>query len=313
VRLLRPHLTADNHAAVLARARNAARGDIEALVAELAPKPDLVASVRKLPAPRTAPAAPALELSEPPISRPADSPSTNDGPDHACVLEAHAAPPPPLPSTHRTIVRASAPQRYRVQFTIDQASHDKLRRVQALLRREIPNGDTGVIFVRALDLFVETVEKAKLGAPARPQRTEDGRRPGSIYETRIRFETDERAVDSKSGSDQGGCQAPGEQGKITPRREWSRHIPKAVRRVVWRRDGGRCAFVSSAGRRCTERTFLEFHHVQPYAMDGPATVGNISLRCRRHNQYEAEVVFGPPGPTVVREAAEEYRSGLRTG
>jgi hypothetical protein len=211
--------------------------------------------------------------SEPPISRIADSPSTNDGPDHACVLEAHAAPPAPPPSTHRPIVRASAPQRYRVQFTIDQASHDKLRRVQALLRREIPNGDTGVIFVRALDLFVETVEKAKLGAPARPPRTKDGRRPGSIYETRIRFETDERAVDSESRTDAGGGQAPGEQGKIVHRQERTRHISKAVRRVVWRRDGGRCAFVSSAGRRCTERTFLEFHHVQPYAMDGPATVG----------------------------------------
>jgi hypothetical protein len=24
---------------------------------------------------------------------------------------------------------------------------------------------------------------------------------------------------------------------------------------------------------------------------GPATVENISLRCRRHNQYEAELVF----------------------
>jgi hypothetical protein len=33
---------------------------------------------------------------------------------------------------------------------------------------------------------------------------------------------------------------------------------------------------------------------QAHALDGPATVDNISLRCRRHNQYEAElVVFGP--------------------
>jgi hypothetical protein len=38
--------------------------------------------------------------------------------------------------------------------------------------------------------------------------------------------------------------------------------------------------------------YLEFHHVQPYARQGVATVANIALRCRRHNQYEAEVVFG---------------------
>jgi hypothetical protein len=28
----------------------------------------------------------------------------------------------------------------------------------------------------------------------------------------------------------------------------SRHIPAAVRREVWRRDGGRCAFVAARGR-----------------------------------------------------------------
>jgi len=33
--------------------------------------------------------------------------------------------------------------------------------------------------------------------------------------------------------------------------------------------------------------------VQPYAQGGLTTVENISLRCRRHNQYEADVVFGP--------------------
>jgi len=46
------------------------------------------------------------------------------------------------------------PQRYRVQFTIGQETHDKLRRVQALLRREIPSGDPGEIFDRALTLLM---------------------------------------------------------------------------------------------------------------------------------------------------------------
>ena len=27
-------------------------------------------------------------------------------------------------------------------------------------------------------------------------------------------------------------------------------------------------------------------------MQGPAIVENISLRCRRHNQYEAQLIFG---------------------
>ncbi len=73
----------------------------------------------------------------------------------------------------------------------------------------------------------------------------------------------------------------------------SRHIPAEVKRAVWRRDLGRCAFLGTNGRRCTERGFLEFHHVRPYASGGLGTVKNIELRCRNHNDYEARVYFGP--------------------
>jgi hypothetical protein len=73
----------------------------------------------------------------------------------------------------------------------------------------------------------------------------------------------------------------------------SRHIPADVKRTVYVRDGGRCAYVSPEGRRCEQRGFLELHHVEPYAAGGKATAGNISLRCRAHNRYEAEVFYGP--------------------
>ena len=52
-----------------------------------------------------------------------------------------------------------------------------------------------------------------------------------------------------------------------PAAERSRHVPAAVRREVWRRDGGRCAFVGAEGR-CRETAFLEFHHIEPYAIGG---------------------------------------------
>ncbi|MBI2247441.1 MAG: HNH endonuclease [Armatimonadetes bacterium] len=82
----------------------------------------------------------------------------------------------------------------------------------------------------------------------------------------------------------------------------SRHIPAEVKRVVWLRDCGRCAFVSRNGRRCTERGFLEFHHVTPYAVGGPPTAENIQLRCRAHNAYEAELDFGPRNLSAVKES-----------
>lgn len=84
----------------------------------------------------------------------------------------------------------------------------------------------------------------------------------------------------------------------------SRHIPAAVRREVWRRDGARCAFVGAAGR-CAERGFLELHHVVPFAKGGEATAANIELRCRAHNAYEAELTFGP---FLLREHQAKYNS-----
>src|SRR5262249_24942987 len=66
-----------------------------------------------------------------------------------------------------------------------------------------------------------------------------------------------------------------------------------VKRAVYVRDRGRCAFVGSHGHGCGERGFLEFHHVIPRAAGGLATVDNISLRCRAHNACEVDLFFGP--------------------
>lgn len=85
----------------------------------------------------------------------------------------------------------------------------------------------------------------------------------------------------------------------------SRHIPAAVRREVWRRDGGRCAFVGTEGR-CTEREFLEIHHVVPFADGGETSVENLQLRCASHNAHEAELWFGASGVGFVKEEAGAY-------
>lgn len=80
----------------------------------------------------------------------------------------------------------------------------------------------------------------------------------------------------------------------------SRHIPAAVKRTVWQRDDGRCAFNGPYGR-CTETGFLEYHHVVPFASGGRTSPSNLELRCRGHNQYEAELWFGAPQRPAARE------------
>lgn len=95
--------------------------------------------------------------------------------------------------------------------------------------------------------------------------------------------------------------------KAAPARTRTRHIPAAVKREVWRRDEGRCAFVGRQGR-CREQHFLEFHHVQPYAAGGTSTVQNIELRCRAHNAYEAERYFGPEAVAAARDRGRRERA-----
>ena len=236
-RLLAPHLRPDNFEALVAQARGRSKREVEVLVARLAPRPDVAASVRKLPAP-----APIAVESDGGANRAAAAPPDSQRPSPTV-----AAPEPPA---RRTVVAPLAPDRYQVQFTVDAATLEMLCRAQDLLRREIPNGDPGVIFARALPLLLEDVARKKLAEVAKPRPSKGSARTGS------------------------------------------RHIPAHVKRAVWVRDGGRCAFVAVSGRRCTERGRLEFHHREPYAIGGEATVANISLRCRAHNLYEGELVFG---------------------
>ncbi len=162
-----------------------------------------------------------------------------------------------------------APERFEVRFTIGAEAHRKLRQLQDLLRREIPDGDPGAIVDRALTLLLEEVLRRKFALGARRQ------------EPLVQPAKPARRTTRRS--------ALGDGAGVSRR---SRHVPADVKRAVWLRDEGRCAFVATSGRRCTERAFLEFHHCEPYGLGGEPTLDNISLRCRRHNVYEAELAFG---------------------
>jgi hypothetical protein len=89
----------------------------------------------------------------------------------------------------------------------------------------------------------------------------------------------------------------------------SRHIAAHVRQAVWERDGGHCTFVGTNGRRCPARDHLEFDHAVPFARGGEATAANLRLRCRAHNQYEAERVFGVDFMRRKRRDASDRRRG----
>jgi len=69
--------------------------------------------------------------------------------------------------------------------------------------------------------------------------------------------------------------------------------------------------VSEAGNRCPARTGLEFDHIREFARGGEATVSGIRLRCRAHNQFEAERTFGAEFMRQKRIAAAEVRAATQ--
>src|SRR5215467_11066887 len=70
------------------------------------------------------------------------------------------------------------------------------------------------------------------------------------------------------------------------------HIPRAVRREVFARDGEQCSFTDAHGNRCPSRTRLELDHIDPRACGGGDDASNLRVVCRSHNRLYAERAFG---------------------
>jgi 5-methylcytosine-specific restriction endonuclease McrA len=245
VHQLAAHLTDDNHQRVLQRAKHKSMREIEQLIAEIAPKPDVPTLIRALPMKKSEEPSP-LE----PIGA---SPSTSR-PGAAAPLKPKAiSRPVPL-----------APRRYKLQVTIGEEARDKLAELQALLSHQIPDGDPGEILERALDALLTETKKKKAALTDKPRRT-----------------------------------------KKKKTKPTTRAIPAHARREVFERDEGHCTFVDAEGRRCPSKWQVEFHHRTPYARGGTHDVENIELRCRAHNQYEAELEYGARFMETRRQARAE--------
>ena len=178
-----------------------------------------------------------------------------------------APPPSPVSSGPELAVRVAMPPpppriepvsatRYSVHLTVSAEFRDELDRVKDALSHVIPSRDTEAVLRECMRIALEKVARRKHAATRRPANA-----------------------------------APSSGPELTPAAS-SRSIPARVRRAVNERDEGRCAFRAGDGRRCNSTHQLEYHHEHPYARGGPPTVENLSLRCKRHNHYEAMLDFG---------------------
>jgi 5-methylcytosine-specific restriction endonuclease McrA len=276
IALLRPHLTAENHEALFAEARHKSKRDVEYQIACLAPKPAAPALLRRLPNhPAQGPTAiravePRGSIARAEIEHLETLAGTDLVPAVAADLLISPSQPAEASSAPEPQSRVSvlAKDRYLLRVTLNSETYAKLKRAQQLMSHSVRDGNPAVILDKALDLLVAGLERAKIANVRRP-----------------RAQRMVRPSPSSSGS---------------------RHIPAALRREVWARDGGRCAFVGTRGR-CTETARLELHHVTPFARGGPTGVDNLALRCRAHNVYESEQIFGPR-PRRPRKAPRQSAS-----
>ena len=60
-------------------------------------------------------------------------------------------------------------------------------------------------------------------------------------------------------------------------------IPAPVRHAVIKRQGFRCAYKTN-GTRCSQRRWLDFHHVTPVLRGGLNVATNLVLLCQAHHQ-----------------------------
>jgi hypothetical protein len=70
------------------------------------------------------------------------------------------------------------------------------------------------------------------------------------------------------------------------------HVPAAVRRAVYLRDGGKCQYRLASGELCGCTRYLQYDHVPPLALGGRSTVDGVRLACKAHNLRAARLDLG---------------------
>lgn len=154
--LIAPFLSEANHVQLLEEITHKTRPEVEVIVARLKPKPDVASLIRRVPAVRT--------------------PSPENHPVET-NREKAVSPVPAIAvatrSSSRPIVAPLSPERYKLQITMSQETHDTLREVQALMRHSIPSGDVALILERALTCLLQELRRRKTGARRSDFRKED--------------------------------------------------------------------------------------------------------------------------------------------
>ncbi len=261
--VLSPVLTDENNERLLSQVKGKSRRELETIVAGIAPhpaRPDFIQSYKVAPEAwmKAAEASPACTLVEP------DQPTKENGDRKELpTLE------PNEPREWQAIIPISL-NRVRIGFDAALNILQLLDRAKQVLSHKYPDGKIEDIMRDALELLL------------------DHRDP-------------DRKFARKSAKPHLNSEPSSAEEPLEPRflRAWKagRYIPASVKRAVWQRDDGRCAFRFEEGNICGSKEGLEFDHVRPFAKGGRSeSPRNVRLLCRLHNRMASEFIFGMPLP-----------------
>ena len=311
VHQLAKHLTEENHEAVLRRAKGRSMREIDGLIAEIAPKPDVVSMIRALPGPRGEEAGGMIQ----PRTAVLGGATRGDGELWGSGMRESAAGPS---------VKSGAVPLNDAVVALNREAAALKGAATAVNREAVPLKGAALSFKgRALGEASKSRSSGSLdcNAGVRARKGRNLATPLSPGRCKLQVTIGQEARDTLAElQNLLSHQIPdGDPAAVveralnvllaetkkkraalankprTRRKEGggrTRAIPAQVRREVFRRDEGRCAVVDRRGRRCESAWQLEFHHCVPYGRDGPHSTGNIELRCRAHNQFEAELEYG---------------------
>jgi hypothetical protein len=180
----------------------------------------------------------------------------------------------------RADVEALTADLRRLHVTVSRRFLKKVEMARDGLAHALPGATTEQVLEAALDLLLEKQARAR-GQVKRPR--------ASVPESMG------VAVDPGSGPADAApsLSTPPLTEPPPPRRAGPReHVPAAVRRAVWERDGGRCQWPVDSGGCCGSTHRIELDHLVPWARWGPPTVDGLRLLCHPHNRLAARLAFG---------------------
>jgi 5-methylcytosine-specific restriction endonuclease McrA len=198
-----------------------------------------------------------------------------------------------------------------MQFSTTEEHVQLVERAKSLLAHCAPGKSLGELHLQAMKLLVQALEKEKFAVTIRPRRqpsTPTSETREDAPKTRreapeTRREAPETRREAPKTRDEIEAKVAGvKRGPERVRR--SRHVPAALRRTVFERDGGRCTYVDERGERCRETHGLELHHRHPFGKLGPHTAANVTLHCPAHDSLAAEHDFGTEHMARHREALQ---------